>query len=126
MVLLIFPWQGICATHLFNPESHSEHGDGPSNCELRRDYTDSAEVIWPPMDCENQDLVTGSFEKPTNENYSISSGTVFLAAIILNVVYIPPTSNSVEVQEILYHNLAPPAAINPLRGPPSHFFSQKV
>ncbi|MBZ9730860.1 hypothetical protein LB467_14285 [Salegentibacter sp. JZCK2] len=126
MVLLIVPWEGICSAHLLHPEHHDKDADKPSICDLRRNYTDKEAVVWPPMDCENQELITGSFEKPTNDKQSISSETILLAAIILNVAYLPPAQKSVESQEILYHNLAPPAAINPLRGPPSTFFSQKV
>lgn len=114
---MLIPWQGICSTHLFNPEHH-QHSEGPSTCDLRKSYTGDEDVIWPPMDCENQEMIIDSFERPVNENLSISAETVYLTALVLNAVYLPGHVRPVPDIEIAGHNLAPPISINPLRGPP--------
>ncbi|AVR45065.1 hypothetical protein C7S20_07165 [Christiangramia fulva] len=126
MLLMIFPWQGVCSTHLFHPEHH-KHAEGLSTCELRRNYTGHKIYFWPPMKCEHHKIIKDSFENPGSQKITISPETLFLGAIILNIlVYVPEFNRTVNHPEIIGHNLAPPGVVNPLRGPPNSFSSQKV
>lgn len=118
MLLILAPWQGFCSTHLFNP-THHDHSDGPSICELRKNYSGDEAILWPPMECKSETMISDSFERPSNELLKISSETAFLATLIFNQIYLPDFTEPVQDSEILYPNLAPPQGIQPLRGPPS-------
>lgn len=80
--MTFFPWQMICATHPIGQEHHAH--DGPSPCELRRQYKGEAPVFWPHMHCDEKLSAVDVYTSQDN-SVIVTIRTVVVIAVLFEV-----------------------------------------
>jgi len=115
MGIMLFPWQLICTTHPFGHDHH-EH-DGPSPCELRKQYKGTDTVFWPPMDCKDISAQFINCQLPKTDKIK---PTLQLIATILFDLHVLPEyeTNFIQLPEARSNSDPPFKSISD-RGPPN-------
>jgi hypothetical protein len=115
--IMLFPWQSICLAHPFGHIPHKHNG--PSPCELRRQYDGTQLVVWPPMECKHISAKTDDFQKPDKTSPNIE----------IQFIRAPQLKNLPVAWNLTIHsslpdvgsNSDPPFNIQSYRGPPISF-----
>jgi len=116
MGVMMLPWQLVCVAHPFG-HHHQQH-DGPSLCELRRQYQGTEPVFWPPMDCEHISSQIGHYQLPQTEKGKPTIQTLAVMAILLDHTIIPEYQCDFILITEAHSNSDPPLTSISLRGPP--------
>lgn len=115
MGIIIFPWKliDLCATHPLGHTHH--HHDGPSPCELRKQFK-GVTAYWPPMDCYKISAHANDFQLPEKVKPSFSSVALVVTFLVIAEVEIEEESFVLIPDPGC--NSDPPLGKNYLRGPP--------
>lgn len=114
--MIFFPWQTICIAHPFG-HVHHDH-DGPSPCELRKQYKGKDAALFPPMHCHNFSADTDNYQAPDKFQIQPIYQTLAIVAVLFEFIKItspeqpylfPPDPNCRSATII---------SDNTLRGPP--------
>lgn len=116
MGMVLLPWEVICVTH---PLGHKhQHHDGPSPCELRKNYKGEYPVFWPEMDCKHINAITDDFQQTRNEQIKPVVQTLVFVAVTLELIQVPYTEQPHLLPPEPRCRSIPIISSNSLRGPP--------
>lgn len=116
MGMMMLPWQLVCIAHPFG-HHHHQH-DGPSPCELRRQYQGTEPVFWPQMDCEHVSALIDDYQLPQTEKVIPTLQTLAVTAILFDHLIIQKYEcNFIPIPEV-HNNSDPPLTSISHRGPP--------
>ena len=124
MGIMLFPWQLICTAHPFGHDHH-EH-NGPSPCELRRQYSGDGPVFFPPMNCDHVSSQFEDFKTPQTEKVKPTIQTIAVAIAIIDLHILPEyETNFIQLPETR-SNSDPPCRPIKDRGPPIPSLQKQV
>jgi len=116
MGIVLFPWQMICLEHPLGHDHHEQ--DGPSPCEIRKQYDGDGPVFWPPMPCDHLSPQKGHFQQAQKMQVKPPLPTLAVVAFLFYLVSWDLPKNQFYPQPDPQNNSDPPRDINTLRGPP--------
>lgn len=115
--MILFPWQLICIAHPFGHDHH-EH-DGLSPCELHRIAAQQpGDKFLPPMECKHTLSQVDDFQQPQVEKVKPTIQTLFVAAVLLDLIRIPIYEEPILFPPDPKCRSAPILSSHTLRGPP--------
>ena len=116
MGMVLLPWEAICVAHPLGHKHH--HHEGPSPCELRKNYKGQYPVFWPPMDCKHINAATDDFQQPQKEQIKPAIQTLAFIAVTLELIQVPYTEQPHLLPPEPRCRSATVITSNSLRGPP--------
>jgi len=114
--MLLIPWETICTTHPLGHKHH--HHDGPSPCELRKNYKGEYPVFWPPMNCGHIKNLTNDFTHPQKEQIKLTVQTLAVVAVFFEHIHITYSEEPCLLPPDPKCRSATTISVNTLRGPP--------
>ncbi|MCC6753015.1 MAG: hypothetical protein IT266_03415 [Saprospiraceae bacterium] len=116
--LVSIPWQLICLEHPFGHDHHAHQG--PSPCEMRRQYKGDVPAWWPPMHCHHTVANTDAFQLPQEQALILHFELPAAAPFNLLTLQLPEcTPRSSPPVSGPGSDSDPPFSSQTLRGPPS-------
>jgi len=115
--IIAIPWEslGLCLTHPLGHQHH-HHGNGPSPCELRKQFKGLA--YFPPMECKKFTVKLDNYKIPDKIQIKPSFEKNELAEIIIHFLSVLDKNQTFIRQTTTRCRSALIISANTLRGPP--------